>query len=52
MSRFKVGDRVHHHFYGRGTIKALDNSLIPYFVEFDSEHENADEPNIIKAEEM
>lgn len=40
MSKFKVGYRVHHPFYGRGTIKASDNSPIPYFVEFDSEHEN------------
>ena len=40
MSKFKVGDKVHHHYYGRGTIKASDHSPVPYFVEFDNEHEN------------
>lgn len=40
MSKLKVGDRVHHHYYGRGTIKASDHNTVPYFVEFDNEHEN------------
>ena len=39
MSRFKVGDRVHHHYYGCGTIKAYGYSPIPCFVEFDNENE-------------
>lgn len=39
MNKFKIGDKVHHHNYGRGTVKASDHSPIPYFVEFDNEHE-------------
>ena len=40
MSKFKTGTRVHHSYYGRGVIRAVDDSLLPYFVEFDRPHEN------------
>lgn len=39
MNKFKVGDRVHHPYYGRGTIKASDHSSAPHFVEFDNKHD-------------
>lgn len=40
MNKFKTGTRVHHSYYGRGVIKATENSTLPYFVEFDKPHEN------------
>ena len=39
MNKFKVGDKVHHYRYGRGTVKAYEDEALLYFVEFDSKHE-------------
>ena len=39
---FKVGDRVSHKKFGRGTIKYVveeRHDVAPYFVEFDNKHE-------------
>lgn len=40
MSKFKIGDKVHHYRYGRGTIKAYKDGALPYFVEFDNKHDD------------
>lgn len=40
MSKFRVGDKVHHYRYGRGTVKACEDEPLPYFVEFDNKHDN------------